>query len=144
MPGSKTAFGAGWISDLILGANTANPIPANWYLALSAAAFDPNMTGAVPTELVGGGYTRLGVPNNLTTTFLPIGGPMWPAVKSNAADLIWPAATADWQAVPAAVYLCLSATGADAVYGTDLTGVGGVSVGQQFTLPARSLIFSEK
>jgi len=80
------------ILDLVYGGVAYTP-PAILYVALFSVA--PTDAGG-GTELSGGGYARVAVPNDLTNFPAASGGS-----KSNGTAITFPTATADWATVVA-------------------------------------------
>lgn len=83
--GSLTNYGETHILDYILGGQ--NTIPATWYLALFTAS--PGEAGGLGGEAAN--YARLAVTNNLTN--FPAATAGAPSTKTNAADLVFAAAS---------------------------------------------------
>lgn len=93
MPSNVSEYGATFIAGVMFG--QANPVPTNYYLALTATAPDPSVgAGALAEPAASTGYGRAVVLNTGATFATPVGG----AVTNNAV-LTFPTATADWGVV---------------------------------------------
>jgi len=81
------------LSNQILGYNfgmTSYTPPANYYLALSTTSnINPDGTGF--TEITGGSYTRVQIPNNTVSFSTPVNG-----VVKNAVSFQFAESTASW------------------------------------------------
>lgn len=94
--GSKSDYLEKALLDHVLGA-VAYVAPANVHIALFTTAGLSDAGVGTAAEPVGGGYTRLAVPN--TTAQFPAATGASPSRKTNANLLAWSAATADWGVV---------------------------------------------
>jgi hypothetical protein len=141
MAGGKTAYLSQAMLDHVLGGATFTQ-PATVYIALSAAAYDPNATGTAMSELddTVGAYARLAVTNDSSSWAAASAAA--PSVKSNVNDLAFAAATADW-AEPLSAYICDAATGGNTLYGADFTTPTPTSSGDTFKILAGTFIISE-
>lgn len=141
MAGSKMQFLSKALLDHVLG-NTAYTAPGTVYIALSLSAFDPTLTGSTLNEPAVGAYARVAVTNN--TTNWPNATSAVPAVKSNANDINFPTATADW-GTPLAAYVCDASSAGNALYGCDISGADPVLNGAApgFRILAGTFIFQE-
>jgi len=119
MTGSKSDYMEKAILNHVLGAATLAKPPIV-YIALSTAAYSELATGAAMSEVgTGVGYSRLAVTNDGTAWPAATGAS--PATKTNGAAFTFAAATGAWNFV-ASFYICDSATtGANVLYGADLT-----------------------
>jgi hypothetical protein len=106
MASGKTTHQRNKTLDLWLGA-TVPTIPGTYYVALFTVA--PNKDGG-GTEVSGGSYARVAVTNNTTN---------WPNAasgrKTNATEIVFPQATANWGTIVAAA-LVSAASGAYTQY----------------------------
>lgn len=98
--GAKTDYFEAWALKKAFGSNRATDAPATWYVALFTAA--PTDAGG-GTEVNGGGYARVAVPNDDAHWDLLHGaadanadGVADDATVVNAAAIQYPDATGDW------------------------------------------------
>jgi len=102
--GAKTDHFEGWAIKKAFGDAKAADAPATWYVALFTVA--PGETGG-GTEVSGGGYARVAVPNDsVNWDLLPAGatdanldGVADDAIIKNKLDIVFPQATVDWGTV---------------------------------------------
>lgn len=107
MPSNLSDYGASYIAGALFG--RANTIPATYYFALTSTPPDPSISASFLNEPTGGGYARLAVANNTTNFNAASGGAV-----TNAVDLTFPIATADWGVV-AWYVICDAATGGNVI-----------------------------
>ncbi len=133
MPGGKTNYLENALLNLVLGGTSWTP-PATVYVALYTASPGESGTG---TEVSGGNYARVAVPNDTTN---------WPTTssgqKSNAVDIVFPMATADWGTVVAWA-LCDAPTGGNVLIYGDVTPARPVVSGDIPRFRAGELIYTE-
>ena len=114
------------------GQNVALSPPANFYVAALTGA--PTEAG-VYTEITGGGYARVAVPNNDSNWDAASGG------KANTNDINFPLATGDWNSGSSFQHIGIfdaSTSGNLLAYGT-LTSAQTVLSGQILSIPAGDL-----
>lgn len=127
-----------YLKNATLNANVggaALPAVPTFYVGLFTTTPASDGTGGV--EVSGGGYARKAVTNNTTNFPTTSSG-----TKSNAADIQWTAATADWGTV-AGVAIFDAPTGGNQLYQKDLTTPRAVGTDIAFTFRAGSLTFTE-
>lgn len=139
MAGSKCAYLAQKELDALLGVTAYTP-PANLYVALSTAAFDPSATGSAMTEVVAADYARVEIANSSATWSAATAAS--PSEKHNLADILFTTATSDW-GTPLSVYLCDAATAGNALYGADISNAQDVQSGDTAKIKASALIVNE-
>lgn len=141
MPGSKSDYLERAILDHVLGATSLTK-PTTVYIALSTAAYTDAATGAAMTEVgTGVGYTRLAVTNDATNWPAATGSS--PASKSNGAAFTFGAATGSWGTITS-FYICDgSGTGANVLYGADLTTARSVASGDTASFAAGAITITE-
>lgn len=92
MASGYTDFGENRVVDAVFGGQPLNP-PAIWYISLYKTAFGETGGG---TEVTGGGYARIAVPNSLASFSLGVNG-----VKTNSIDLVSEISTGAWGTIVA-------------------------------------------
>lgn len=117
------------VQDKVFGATDFTP-PATYYAALYTTAPADDGTGMV--EVSGGSYARLAVPNNVTNFAAASGTD---ALKTNALDWLWTAATASWGTVAGVALMDASSAGTMWAFG-NLGTPKAVASGDQFKIPA--------
>lgn len=140
MAGGKSDYLEPKILDYMLGGVPWTP-PTSYFLALSAAGSyqDNFVTVDEIGEIVGNGYERVEIPNDLVAGFTAttLDGS---SVKKNLNDIVFPTATGDWGYVYAA-YL-IDADG-NVYFGADLAAPYPVASGDTFRIFAGTFIFTE-
>ena len=129
----KSDYLANKISDLMLGGVAYTP-PATYYLALYTTS--PTDSGG-GVEVVGGSYERVAIANNLTNFPAAVAG-----LKSNALQINFPRATADWGLVVASALCDAPTAGNVHLLGDTLTPRNIVS-GTDVFYPPGTLTFTE-
>lgn len=137
MAGSKSAYLENAYLNHALGAVAWTP-PTVIYVALSSALYDEDAYGSAFSELVGNGYARVAVVNNLAS---------WPATggtsqKRNGVAITFPAATNLWLEVRA-FYLLDAITGGNILYGGDLLTPRTLQPGDTASFAPNSIVVGE-
>lgn len=140
MPGGKSSFLEAAILDHTLG-DTPYTAPANVWIALSTAPFDPNATGAALDEVTGGSYARVELTNDVTS--FPDAAGSDPAAKQIGVDVNFPTATADWGTILSG-YIVDAATVGNVLYGADAVAPFPVASGSSPVIPADTWTVSEQ
>lgn len=141
MAGSKSDYLEKAILDYLLG-GVALGAPTTVYVALSTAGYSDAATGSAMTEVTGGNYSRVAVPNNLS---------QWPAAtntspgatKQNGQPITFPAANAQWGTSVTSFYLVDAVNGGNVLYGGDLSVPKTIASGDTATFAANSITITE-
>lgn len=139
MPGSKSDFLEAAILNYILGGGTLAKA-TTVYVALSTAAYSDAATGSSMTEVAGGAYARVAVPNDAASWPNATGSS--PATKNNAATITFPTATAAWGTVTS-FYIVDAGTAGNVLYGGDLTTAKAIASGDTASFAANAITITE-
>jgi len=139
MPGNKNSYAQRATLDLWLGGQLPS-VPATVYVALSLSPYDPAATGAALDEITADSYARAALANTLAN--FPAAAGHDPALKTNGADIVFPAATTDWGTAQSAYYLDAAAAG-NVLYGGNFAEPAPILSGDTPTIPAGSFVVSE-
>lgn len=137
MPGSKSAYLENALLNHTLGAVVWTP-PTVVYVALSSADYDEAAYGTAFSELIGLGYARVALANNLTN---------WPATagssqKHNGVTVTFPAATNTWLEARA-FYLLDDLTAGNILYGGNLLTPRTLAPGDTASFAPNSIVITE-
>ena len=133
MAGGKGNYLSGKLLDLIFG-NTAYVVPTTIYIALYTAM--PSGTGG-GTEVTGGGYARVAVPNDVAHWPNQSGG-----VKVNGQDIDFGSASADWGTIVGAAAWDALTSGNELYWGPFISPVA-VLNGNSFKVASGGATFTE-
>lgn len=133
MPGSKSDYLESKILDHVLG-GPDYPRPATLYIAAFLA--DQADPGGV-SEVNGAGYARVAVSNN-AASFPPAAG----GLKTNAAEVLFPEATAAWGTIEAAGIMDAPVTG-NLLYWSNLDPTVVINIGDRLRIRAGDIRITE-